>query len=173
MVSTLVHADYSARASILVVKHRYGFMFRNPGCMRVPAEQALRGGESDCRNRMLHQMFLMINLGERAGSGLPKICQGWESTGGTLSLYDTFEPYDQTRLEMRWQDVEKEKGDMSGKLSGKILDAAIENEYVTIPELARQMGVSERTIERNIQKLQAGNKLRRIGPARGGRWEVI
>jgi predicted HTH transcriptional regulator len=54
-VNTLVHADYTDRASILVVKDPAGFVFRNPGGMRVPAEQALRGGESDCRNRTLHK----------------------------------------------------------------------------------------------------------------------
>ena len=64
--------------------------------MRVPVETALQGGESDCRNRTLHQMFLMIGLGERAGSGLPKIRQGWERAGGRLRLGDTFEPYEQT-----------------------------------------------------------------------------
>ncbi len=122
---------------------------------------------------MPHQMFLMINLGERAGSGLPKICQGWESAGGTLSLYDIFEPYDQTRLEMMWGGVEKEGALASGKMSGKIIDTILENEYVTIPELERKIGVTERTIERNIQKLQAGNRLRRIGAAEGGRWEVM
>jgi predicted HTH transcriptional regulator len=81
LVNALVHADYAGRVSILVIKDPAGFVFRNPGMMRVPPEQALRGGESDCRNRTLHQMFLMINLGERAGSGLPKIRQGWEVEG--------------------------------------------------------------------------------------------
>jgi predicted HTH transcriptional regulator len=54
LVNTLVHADYSDRASILVVKDPAGFLFRNPGLMRVPAKRALQGGESDCRNRTLH-----------------------------------------------------------------------------------------------------------------------
>src|SRR5690606_12072620 len=49
------------------------------GTMRVPISIAKVGGESDCRNKYLHQMFLMIGLGERAGSGLPKIISGWRS----------------------------------------------------------------------------------------------
>lgn len=127
--------DYSDRASILVVKDPSGFLFRNPGLMRVPVEQALRGGESDCRNRTLHQMFLMINLGERAGSGLVKIRQGCESAGGTLRIHDAFGPYDQTRLEMLWGAGEgarsQETGKMSGKASGKIIDAIRQNGYIT------------------------------------------
>lgn len=207
LVNALVHADYSDRASILVVKDPDGFVFRNPGLMRVPVEQALQGGESDCRNRTLHQLFLMINLGERAGSGLPKIRQGWEEAGGRLNLFDSFEPYDQTRLEMSWgtmlseqkmmiedkQDktsgkrwgnvgktsgktLEKRRGnvgEMSGKTSERVINAILENEYITIPELARRIDVTERSIERNIQKLQAENRLRRIGPPKGGRWAVI
>lgn len=73
LINALVHSDYSDRASVLVIKRPSRFVFRNPGGLRVPAAQALQGGESDCRNRTLHQMFLMIGLGERAGSGLPKI----------------------------------------------------------------------------------------------------
>src|SRR5690606_30699497 len=78
LVNCLIHADYSDRASVLVVKSPGGFSFRNPGTMRLPVAQALHGGASDCRNRTLHQMFLLINLGERAGSGVPKIRSGWE-----------------------------------------------------------------------------------------------
>jgi predicted HTH transcriptional regulator len=33
--------------------------------------------------------------------------------------------------------------------------------------------VTERSIERNIRKLQDQGLLRRIGPAKGGYWEVI
>lgn len=79
LVNTLVHADYTGRVSVLVVKRPDMFGFRNPGGLRLPIEQVLRGGESDCRNRILHQMFLLIGLGERGGSGVPKIYSGWKS----------------------------------------------------------------------------------------------
>ncbi len=61
----------------------------------------------------------------------------------------------------------------SGKTSGKILNAIRQNAEITIPELAIIMGVTERSIERNIQKLQNTKRLRRVGPARGGHWELI
>ncbi len=34
------------------------------------------------------------------------------------------------------------------------------------------IGVTERSIERNIQKLQKEGKLKRIGIAKGGHWQV-
>lgn len=45
-----------------------------------------------------------------------------------------------------------------------------ENRDVTIP-VAAIIGVTERSIERNIHKLQAQGLLCRIGPAKGGHWE--
>ncbi|EGQ7846464.1 putative DNA binding domain-containing protein [Vibrio parahaemolyticus] len=101
LVNTLVHADYTGRSSILIVKRPDLFGFRNPGLMRVPPEIAVKGGESDCRNRRMHQMFLMIGAGERAGSGIPKIYSGWEwAKWRTPKLYEKYEPSEQTLLEL-------------------------------------------------------------------------
>ena len=41
LVNTLVHADYSDRASVRVIKRPSGFEFRNPGALRVPVAQSL------------------------------------------------------------------------------------------------------------------------------------
>jgi len=79
LVNSLVHADYSARISILVVKAPDYFGFRNPGKMRIPIEKALEGGHSDCRNRSLQKMFSLIGLGEQAGSGIPRVLENWKS----------------------------------------------------------------------------------------------
>lgn len=77
LVNTLIHADYTGRVSILVVKRPDMFGFRNPGTLRLPLEDALRGGTSDCRNRNLQKMFQLVGLGEQAGSGIPKILESW------------------------------------------------------------------------------------------------
>ncbi|HGJ5897627.1 AAA family ATPase [Arsenophonus apicola] len=101
LVNTLVHADFTGRASILVVKRPDMFGFRNPGLMRVPKEIAIKGGDSDCRNRRMHQMFLNIGASERAGSGIPKIYSGWQSVNWiTPNLYETLSPSEQTLLKL-------------------------------------------------------------------------
>jgi ATP-dependent DNA helicase RecG len=105
LVNTLVHADYTGRVSVLVVKRPDLFGFRNPGNMRISLEQALQGGVSDCRNRLIHQMFLMIGLGERAGSGIPKIYSGWKSQHWrSPTLYEKDDP-EQTLLALRMLDL--------------------------------------------------------------------
>lgn len=101
LVNALAHADYTGRASVLVVKRPDMFGFRNPGLMRVPVDLALIGGNSDCRNRLLQDMFRYIGLGENAGSGLPKIFQGWEGQHWRQPiLRERSTPNDQTLLEL-------------------------------------------------------------------------
>lgn len=106
LANVLVHADYSERASVLVVKRPDMFGFRNPGLMRIPVEVALHGGEPDCRNRNLHQMFRFVGVGEQAGTGIPRIFQGWNSQHwNPPKLYESSEPYNQTLLELRMIDL--------------------------------------------------------------------
>ena len=61
----------------------------------------------------------------------------------------------------------------SVKTSVKILELINSKNQITIPELAEIIGVTERSIERNIWKLQQNGKLVRIGPAKGGHWKII
>jgi DNA-binding Lrp family transcriptional regulator len=53
---------------------------------------------------------------------------------------------------------------MSVKTSVKILQAILENAEITIPVLADRVGITTRSVERNIRKLQEEKRLRRIGP---------
>ena len=46
--------------------------------MKISPEIALEGGNSVPRNPILQRFFGLIKLGERAGSGLPKIIRAWK-----------------------------------------------------------------------------------------------
>ncbi|MCE4553892.1 RNA-binding domain-containing protein [Roseateles cellulosilyticus] len=105
LVNTLVHADYTGRVSVLVVKRPDMFGFRNPGGLRLPLEQVIRGGESDCRNRILHQMFLLIGLGERGGSGMPRIYGGWKSQHWRPPALSEKDLPEQTQLALHMADL--------------------------------------------------------------------
>jgi ATP-dependent DNA helicase RecG len=68
---------------------------------------------------------------------------------------------------------EKASEKTSEKTSEKILRSIIGNKNITIAELAEIAGVAPRSIERNIQRLQGQGLIRRIGPDKGGHWEVV
>ena len=79
LVNSLIHADYSARQGVRVEHRVDQFLFKNPGSMLLDRTQARRGGESECRNPSLQGAFTLVGLGERAGSGVPKILQAWHN----------------------------------------------------------------------------------------------
>ena len=68
---------------------------------------------------------------------------------------------------------EKVSVNASEKTPEKILGLIGENPLITIAELARSIGVTERSIERNLKKLQQDQRLSRHGSAKSGCWEVI
>ena len=47
------------------------------------------------------------------------------------------------------------------------------NPDVTIAKLSEQVGIGDRAIEKQLSKLKEQNLIRRIGPAKGGHWEVV
>jgi ATP-dependent DNA helicase RecG len=69
------------------------------------------------------------------------------------------------------KEIEKRREKIA-ETSGKILKACGERNTITIPELAALTGKSERSIERNIKKLQQDGLLKRTGGRKGGHWEV-
>ena len=78
-VNALIHADYAVPGGVVVERYPDRFVFGNPGTLLVSLEQFRRGGVSECRNKSLQKMFLMIGGGEQAGSGVDKIRSGWRS----------------------------------------------------------------------------------------------
>ena len=105
LANCLIHADYSGQRSILVVKRPSLIGFRNPGRMRVSVEQAIRGGESDGRNKIIQNMFLLIGRGERAGSGVPTIFHNWTGQHWRQpEIWEDLEP-DQTLLRLRTESL--------------------------------------------------------------------
>ncbi|KNC13073.1 cell division protein Fic [Pantoea sp. RIT-PI-b] len=64
----------------------------------------------------------------------------------------------------------------SAKLSvtaEKILSALRKSPEMTIADLSQLLGVSSRTVERNLKTLQSLYRLQRVGAAKGGYWRVI
>ena len=47
------------------------------------------------------------------------------------------------------------------------------NPSLTIPELAEQVGKSASAGERAVRKLREAGRIKRVGPAKGGHWEVV
>ena len=60
-----------------------------------------------------------------------------------------------------------------GETERNILRLIHRNKRVSIREMAREVGISTTAIDKNLTKLKKKGILHRIGPDKGGRWEVV
>lgn len=77
------------------------------------------------------------------------------------------------RDEMTGKTTGKVTGEVTGKMPDKVLALLAENPQLTVPELAALTDKSVSSIHRAIRTLRESGHLRRIGPDKGGYWEVI
>lgn len=88
-VNMVIHADYHSTGILKVIKYDDGFLFSNPGNLKLPVKAIYEGGHSVARNPKIQNMFRMIGLGDNIGSGFPTILNAWgEENWRQPDLYD-------------------------------------------------------------------------------------
>jgi len=61
----------------------------------------------------------------------------------------------------------------SPKTEDQIIEFLRQNGSITTKKLGEAIGISKRTVLKQIDKLKGQSRLRRIGSTRGGYWEII
>lgn len=88
-VNMIIHADYHSTGVLKVIKYDDGFLFSNPGNLKLPVRAIYEGVHSVARNPKIQNMFRMIGLGDNIGSGFPTILSAWgEENWRRPDLYD-------------------------------------------------------------------------------------
>jgi ATP-dependent DNA helicase RecG len=64
-------------------------------------------------------------------------------------------------------------GEKVGENEAKIFDLISQDNNVTYIELANKIDITEKSVYVNIEKLKQKGLLKRVGPAKGGHWEII
>ncbi len=131
----------------------------------------IRTGNSNIRNPILVSYIAKGLLPYRGlGSGIKRALEHWPD----IDLYDDREGCLFTatvhRKEMA---ASAELESSSEKSSEKILGLLKANPRLAARELADLMGITPRAVEKQIAVLRKEGRLRRIGPAKGGHWEVV
>ena len=86
-------SDYHGRQGIVVEKMYNEIKVSNPGTMRISKEIAIEGGRSDPRNAQVFNIFSLIGIGERSGTGLSNLYALWDQHGfATPVIREEFDP---------------------------------------------------------------------------------
>ena len=119
-----------------------------------------------------------MDLVENVGSGIKRIKEALAADKLPEPVLDVDENWFSIvfpRIDRSFTPTVTQKGSLktSEKTSEKILRLVEANNLITISELSLALGISTRSIERNIEKLQSLNRIMRVGPDKGGHWQVM
>ena len=109
LANCLINTDFYGVRGVVIKKEPDKIILENPGYSRTGKIQMRRGGVSDPRNKNLMKMFNLINIGERAGSGVPNIYKVWEEEGWIEpAIEEQFDP-DRVTLTLEFRKKQAKK----------------------------------------------------------------
>lgn len=181
IINAFCHRDYREYDSVNIAIFKDRVEIRSPGLLYGGLTIATIREKmvSARRNELLAELFQRSHRIEKWGRGIKMILEREPATEfeeiGSVQFVTTFKrsSYDLTKPDTTDLSTQKTSVKASVKTSVKILEAITQNNKITIPELAVLACVTERSIERNIKQLQMANRLRRVGPDKGGYWEIV
>jgi ATP-dependent DNA helicase RecG len=143
------------------------------------AREEFFAGYSIPRNKILMRVFKDLKIVEYLGSGMPRILKAYpkESFIFTANFIRTVFPISLEALELEQKTTVgmtvKTSVEMTAKTPDRILQLLQENPAMTLAEVAKGIGKSQRTVERASTQLVKAGRLKHIGPQKGGHWEVV
>jgi ATP-dependent DNA helicase RecG len=69
--------------------------------------------------------------------------------------------------------LEEKLGEKLSENERNILRLIYSNKRISISGMAKEVGISTTAVHKNLTKLKQKGILRRVGPDKGGHWEVV
>ena len=145
----------------------------------MPIEEAKKFGTSNPRNKTIHSMFTLINIGECAGSGIPNIITASKEANFNEPLITQDVQPDEvivtvyTTNEVIGSKNEAINGTI--KLSENaisVLNLIKENTSITKEGISSKIGLSQRTISRALDELKQANIVLGKTSNKNGTWII-
>jgi len=149
-----------------------GLVITDPGKVPPGMKPEDMGKKSVRRNKLVADLFHRIGEVEKVGSGILRMEQAL-SDAGVNPFHFEFTGFCTIIFDRVTEMVEKEAGKTSMKTSVKILEMMKKDPEVSARQISEVLGITIRAVEMQTSKLQEKGKIKRVGPAKGGHWEVI
>lgn len=184
-MNALMHRDYSitgTQVSVEVYDDRVEII--NPGGLPNGLSVRDLGTVSIRRNELIEDLFFRLHKVERIDLGFQKMKKSMVAAGlrePTFASDAFFRAIFQRSSEFALKEggkssmnrFEEKLGEKLGKTRSRIVFLMAKNAKITIPELAELIGITTTAIENHIRILRNNGLVKRIGPAKGGYWEVV
>jgi len=127
---------------------------------------------------LLVDLLARTDFMEKAGTGIKRITNACVDNENKVhfEFSDSF-----------WLTIHSNKK-VSDRVVEKVVEKVVENlsenqkqiielvggdNYITAYEIGKSIGISQRKVQENMAKLKEIGILKRIGPAKGGHWQII
>lgn len=147
------------------------------------------------RNRRLGDFLKELDLTEGRSTGVPTIQAKLAENGSPRAIFETTddrltflvtipiheECSDSSETKSKSSGTKSESSGTQLKSSGtrqktsdKIIEMIKKDPQITTPQIAMELGISTRGVEKNLRQLRETGTLKRVGsPTFGGYWEII
>ena len=134
-------------------------------------EEFIKGKRASyLRNKLIAEVFKDASIIEEYSSGLKRVTKAFAQNGNEALEFAV----DEHSFAIFAKSLNKNTSQESSlKSSQKIVDLIRETPSITIIKLSEKLNLTDRAIKKNLFKLKKQGILKRIGPDKGGHWEVI
>ena len=142
----------------------------------MPIEEAKKFGASNPRNKTIHSMFTLINIGERAGSGIPNIITASKEANFNEPLItQDVQPDEVIVTVYTTNEVIGSKNEPINSLStnaSSVLSFIIKNRSCSRDDIAKNIGISLATVKRALDELKQANIVLGKTSNKNGTWII-
>ena len=185
VINAVIHRDYlGSHTQLRVYDHKLWLWNAGELPDKITFEKLKKAHRSCPRNELLADVFFKAGYIEAWGRGTLKIIGACRKaglpdpefsdlTGGFLASF--------TKAPAKQKGLAEESGETTEKTVEKTVEKAVEkilalirsNPQITQKEIMEKTGLTRRGVEWNLKKLKNENKIRRVGPDKGGHWTLL
>jgi ATP-dependent DNA helicase RecG len=178
IINAMVHRDYFSQGRVQIDIFIDRVEVSNPGNLLFDKKEL--GKISLARNPVIMDMVYRLNLVENVGSGInrmKRLCSEQDIPIDFEIGSDWFRVLFHRKVP---ENITEEGGQKGGQKGGQVLTerqreilAVIsETPNISRQDLAKKLGIYPSAVQKHIEKLKEKGMIERIGPDKGGYWEV-
>ncbi len=175
ILNAFCHRDYSIHQEVQIAIFKNRVEILSPGKLygELKIKDIVSRSVSERRNELIADIFHRIHYIEKWGVGIGKILKLepetiFKETGNLFIVI--FKRKSKKNTPQNPPEKTPQKNLTS--LEHKIFIILKENPKISRKKIAEMLGISPNTVKEYIEKLKNKGMLKRIGPAKGGYWEV-